>query len=142
MSLNRRNPAWVPSLWNDVFAPDWFGGMEKFSQNLPAVNIREGETNFILELAIPGRKKEDFNIEVDQDVLTISMESGEEKEEKEQTYTRREFRYTAFKRAFTLPESVDQDAIHADYQNGILRFTLPKKAEALPKQKRLIAIGG
>lgn len=124
-----------------MLTPDWFGGVDQFNQTLPAVNIREAEKEFVLELAIPGQKKEDFNVEIDNDVMTISMESREEKEEKEQPYTRREFRYTAFRRAFTLPETVDQDDIRADYKNGILRFTLPKKAEALPKPKRMIEIG-
>ncbi|MCO5724034.1 Hsp20/alpha crystallin family protein [Robiginitalea marina] len=142
MSLIRRNTGLMPSLWDEVLAPDWFGGIQKPLRNLPAVNIREEESQFILELAIPGQKKEDFNIEVDQDVLTISMESGEKKEETVKQYTRREFHYTSFKRAFTLPESVNQEDIRADYREGILRFSLPKKQEALPTKKRLIAIGG
>ena len=130
-----------PSFLNDVFTPDWFGGVDQFNHTMPAVNIREGEKDFTLELAVPGQKREDFNVEIDNDVLTISMESNDEKTEKEGEYTRREFRYTSFKRAFTLPETVNQDAIRADYKDGILRFTLPKKEEALPKPKRLIEIG-
>jgi HSP20 family protein len=141
MSLIRKNSGMFPSLWNDVFTPDWFGGVDQFNRSLPAVNIREGEKDFTLELAIPGQKKEDFNVEVDDDVMTISMESKMETSKKEENYTRREFHYSTFKRAFTLPESVDQDDIKADYTDGILRFTLPKKAEALPKPKRLIEIG-
>lgn len=141
MSLIRKNTGTFPSLWNDVFTPDWFGGVDQFNRSLPAVNIREGEKDFTLELAIPGQKKEDFNVEVDDDVMTISMESKTEASRKVDNYTRREFHYTTFKRAFTLPESVDQDDIKADYTDGILRFTLPKKAEALPKPKRLIEIG-
>ena len=141
MSLIRRNTGLFPSIWNDVLTPDWFGGTDQFNQTLPAVNISEGETDFTLELAIPGQKREDFNVEVDNDILTISMETKDEKSEKEGDYTRREFRYTSFKRAFNLPETVDQDDIKADYKDGILRFTLPKKQEALPKPKRLIEIG-
>ena len=141
MSIIRRNTGMFPNLLNDVFAPDWFGGVDQINRSLPAVNIREGEKEFTLELAIPGMKKEDFNVEVDEDVMTISMETKTETTKEEEKYTRREFRYNAFKRAFTLPESVDQDQITADYTDGILRFTLPKKAEALPKPKRLIDIG-
>ncbi len=141
MSLIRRNTGLFPGLWNDVLAPDWFGGVDQFNHTMPAVNIREGETDFTLELAVPGQKREDFNVEVDNDVLTISMESKEDKAEKEGEYTRREFRYSAFRRAFTLPETVNQEDIRADYKDGILRFTLPKKEEALPKPKRLIEIG-
>ncbi|MEJ2162860.1 MAG: Hsp20/alpha crystallin family protein [Robiginitalea sp.] len=141
MSLIRRNTGLFPSLWNDVVTPDWFGGVDQFNHTLPAVNIREGAKEFMLELAVPGQKKEDFNVEVDNDIMTVSMESGEEKEQKEQGYTRREFRYTSFKRAFTLPDTVDQEDIKAAYEDGILRFTLPKRAEALPKPKRLIEVG-
>ncbi|MGB5188794.1 Hsp20/alpha crystallin family protein [Robiginitalea sp.] len=141
MSLIRRNTELLPGLWNDVFTPDWFGGVDSTKSNLPAVNILEGETDFTLELAVPGQKKEDFNVELDNDVLTISMETQSEVDEKQAEYTRREFRYTSFKRAFTLPESVNQEAIKADYKDGILSFTLPKKEEALPRAKRLIEIG-
>ena len=141
MSLIRRNTGLFPSLWNDVVTPDWFGGVDQFNHTLPAVNIREGAKEFMLELAVPGQKKEDFNVEVDNDIMTVSMESGEEKEQKEQGYTRREFRYNSFKRAFTLPDTVDQEDIKAAYEDGILRFTLPKRAEALPKPKRLIEVG-
>ena len=141
MSLIRRNTDLLPGIWNDVFTPDWFGGMDSYKSNLPAVNIMEGERDFILELAVPGQKKEDINVELDNDVLTISMETQSEVDEKQGEYTRREFRYTSFKRAFTLPESVNQEDINADYKDGILRFTLPKKEEALPKAKRLIEIG-
>lgn len=141
MSLIRRNSGWMPSLWDEVLTPDWFGGIQKPLRNLPAVNIREEESQFILELAIPGRKKEDFNIEVDQDVLTISMDATGKQEENDKQYTRREFHYTSFKRAFTLPESVNQEDIRADYRDGILHLALPRKQEALPRQKRQIAIG-
>jgi HSP20 family protein len=141
MSLIRRNTGLFPSIWNDVLTPDWFGGVDQLNQTMPAVNIMEGEKDFTLELAVPGQKREDFNVEVDNDVLTISMDTRDEKSENEGDYTRREFRYTSFRRAFTLPETVDQDDIKADYKDGILRFTLPKKAEALPKPKRLIEIG-
>lgn len=109
--------------------------------SFPAVNIKENERDFELELAIPGQKKEDFNIEVDNNVLTVSMEDKHEDEATEGNYTRREFSYRAFKRAFTLPETVNEDGIDASYTNGILKFTLPKKEEALPKPKRMIEIG-
>ena len=140
MSIVRRNNLLFPSLMNEMFKPDWFGGMENFGHSLPAVNIKENERDFELEIAIPGRKKEDFNIEVDNNVLTISMEDQKEDQVKEENYTRREFSYNSFKRAFTLPETVNEEKINASYTDGILRFTLPKKEEALPKPKRLIEI--
>ena len=131
----------LPSLMNEIFKPDWFGGMENFGFNLPAVNIKENEKDFELELAIPGRKKEDFNIEVDDHVLTISAETKSEENVKEENYTRKEFSYESFKRSFTLPETVNEDKINAAYEDGVLKFTLPKKEEALPKPKRMIEIG-
>lgn len=138
--LAKRNSLILPSLMNDFFKPDWFGGMDTFN-NVPAVNIKENEKDFMLELAIPGFKKEDFNIEVDNDVLTISSEVKSEDEMKGDNYTRREFTVSSFKRAFTLPETVNEDAINAVYEGGILKLTLPKREEALPKPKRLIEIG-
>jgi HSP20 family protein len=125
---------------NEVFKPDWFGGMENFGNTFPAVNIRENERDFEVEIAVPGKKKEDFNIEVDNNVLTVSLEYKKEEEVKEDNYTRREFSFNSFKRAFTLPETVNEEKINASYTDGILRFTLPKKEEALPKPKRLIEI--
>ncbi len=139
--LAKRNNFIFPSVLDEFFKPDWFGGMNTLTTNVPAVNIKEGEKDFSLELSIPGFKKEDFNIEVDNDVLTISSEVKAEKETKEENYTRREFRVSSFKRAFTLPETVDAENINASYEDGILKLTLPKKEEALPKPKRLIEIG-
>ena len=141
MTIVRRKPAVLSDMWNDWLTPDWFGGTNQ-THNLPAVNIREAEKEFYLEFAIPGKKKEDFNVEVDDNLLTVSMENKEEREETDKGYTRREFNYSAFKRAFTLPETVDADKIEAKYENGILKFSLPKKQEALPKPKRLIEIAG
>lgn len=129
-----------PALMNEIFKPDWFGGMENLTSSVPAVNIKEGEEDFQLELAVPGHKKEDFNIEVDKDVLTVSLEIKSEETDKMENYTRREFTLKSFKRAFTLPESIDADKINAAYIDGILKFTLPKKEEALPKPKRLIEL--
>lgn len=140
MSIIRRNNLVFPSLMNELFKPDWFGGMENLSSNVPAVNIKENEKDFELELAVPGRKKEDFNIEVNENILTVSSEMTSENEVKEENYTRKEFGYTSFRRAFTLPESIDEDKIDALYEDGILKFVLPKKAEALPKPKRLIEL--
>lgn len=140
MSLVKRNNVIFPSLMNEFLSPDWFGGVDNFKQSVPAANVKETETEFVLELAIPGRKKEDFNVEVDNDLLTISSEvkSGENKEG--DGYTRREFTYASFKRVFSLPETISLDKINASYEDGILKFVLPKKEEALPKPKRLIEI--
>ena len=140
MSVVKRNNMLFPSLFNDLMGSDWFGGTERWNTAAPAVNIKDTEKSFELELAVPGVKKDDFTIEVDHDVLTISSEVTRENEESQEQYTRREFSYAAFKRAFTLPETVDSTKIDARYENGILTLTLPKKQEALPNPKRVIAI--
>ena len=140
MNLVKRNNLFFPSLINDLVGSDWLGGTEKWSTAVPAVNIKDTEKTFELELAVPGLKKDDFTVEVDHDVLTISSEMQSENEETQEKYTRKEFSYTAFKRSFTLPETVDGAKIDAKYQDGILKVTLPKKQEALPKPKRVISI--
>ena len=124
---------------NDFFKPDWFGSLET-NHRIPPVNIQENENDFLLELEIPGLKKEDFNIELDNDVLIISSEVKKGSEEKNENYTRKEFTVSSFRRAFTLPETVDSDEINAAYKAGILKISLPKKEEALPKPKRLVEI--
>ncbi|PIB28083.1 molecular chaperone Hsp20 [Maribacter sp. 4U21] len=140
MSIIKRNDMAFPSLMNEIFSPDWFGGMENHRSTVPAVNITDNETNYELALAVPGRNKEDFNIEIDDNVLSISAEVKKENESVEENYTRREFSFTSFKRAFTLPDTVNTEKIEASYENGILNFVLPKREEALPKPKRLIAL--
>ena len=140
MSLIKRNDVLFPSFMNEILKPDWFGGMENYNTNVPAVNIKENEKDFELELAVPGRKKEDFQIEVNENVLTISSETKSEENVDNENFTRREFSYTSFKRAFTLPETIDEEHIKATYEDGILTFNLPKKEEALPKPKRLIKL--
>lgn len=143
MNLIKRNTLPFPSIIDEFLKPDWLGGMQNFGANVPAVNIKESETEFAVELAAPGKKKEDFNIEVDDNVLTISAEAKNEREEKDEKgrYTRREFSYSSFKRAFTLPETVNEADIKASYEDGVLYITLPKREEALPKPKRMIEIG-
>ena len=141
MSIVKRNNLFFPSLMNDVLGPDWFGGMDRLNVNVPAVNIKEKDHGFELELAVPGANKNDFKEEVDNDVLTISSEGRTETAETKEKFTRKEFSYVAFKRAFTLPETVDGSKIDAKYERGVLKLAMPKKEEALPKPKRLIEIG-
>ncbi|MGV0996334.1 Hsp20/alpha crystallin family protein [Empedobacter falsenii] len=111
------------------------------SQNqFPAVNIKENEDSFEILLAAPGLNKEDFSIEIDENILKISSEFKQNEEVKDEKFSRREFNFSSFKRAFTLPETVNEDKIEASYVNGILQLVLPKKEEALPKEKRSIQI--
>lgn len=140
MNLIKRNAVPFPSIIDELLKPDWLGGMQSFNANVPAVNIKETDTSFGIELAAPGKKKEDFNIEIDHNVLTISSEEKTETEETQGKYTRKEFSYASFRRAFTLPETVNTEHINASYENGVLHVALPKREEALPKPKRLIEI--
>ena len=101
----------------------------KNNSDVPAVNIQEDEKQFLLELAVPGMKKDDFKIDLENQVLTISSEIKEETEETENNYTRREFVYNSFSRSFTLPKSIVSEKIKADYKDGILKISLPKNKE-------------
>lgn len=136
------NDYWFPSVIDEFLKPDFFGGKLSMGLEIPAVNIKETERNFELELAAPGKKKEDFIIEVDDHVLSISSEEKTERveENKEERYTRKEFGYSSFKRSFTLPDSVDESHIKATYKEGVLTLTMPKRKEALPKPKKMIEI--
>ncbi|MGL2966354.1 Hsp20/alpha crystallin family protein [Flavobacterium sp. XGLA_31] len=142
MNLIKRNHTNFPSMMDEFLKPDWFGGFQNFSLNTPAVNIKETDTDFTIELAAPGKQKEDFNIEVDNKVLTISSEAKNQHEETDKNgrYTRKEFSYSAFKRAFTLPDTINENDIKANYESGVLHIQLPKREDALPKAKRLIDI--
>jgi HSP20 family protein len=106
------------------------------AMNLPAVNISETSDNYELEFNVPGRKKEDFKITVDKNILTVSFEKKEETKEENKQFIKREFSSSSFKRSFTLDEKINADAINAKYENGILFLTLPKKEEVkvLPKE--------
>jgi HSP20 family protein len=124
----------VPTLFEDFFKPwtQWFddGGLMSRRANIPAVNIRENGDHYTVTLAAPGLKKEDFTIDVDGNMLTISSEKEESKEQKEDKFTRKEYSYSSFSRSFTLPEDVKQEAIDARYENGELKILLPRKQEA------------
>lgn len=105
--------------------------------NRPAANIIENEKDFMIELAVPGMDKEEFNIKLEDDILTISVERKEVEEKEERNFTRREFRYDGFKRSFSLPDIIDQDKIKADYKNGVLNVKLPKSEETKIKGREI-----
>lgn len=146
MNLIKRNPdTWLPSVFDDMFKNDWLGGttgVNRVGTSIPAVNIQENDENFLVEVAAPGKVKEDFKIELENDVLTISSEERKENEITENAgrFTRKEFSYSTFRRAFSLPESVESGKIAASYKNGVLEITLPKKEEAKVQAKRMIEI--
>ncbi len=135
----------LPSFFDDFFTRDlfdWTKSMSAFGSSVPAVNIKEDDNNFEVEVAVPGMKKDDFKVELDNDILTISSEKEDKHEEEDKNYRRREFRYSSFKRTFTLPENlVDVNKINAKYIDGVLHITIPKKEEAKPKPVKTIKIG-
>ena len=143
MTLVRYNNRF-PRFFDDFFTKDldrFFDGAS--ATHLPAVNVKEDEHGFAVEVAVPGFKKEDFKVELDQDVLTIASEQEEKHEEKDEqgNYVKREFRSQSFKRSFRLPKDVvDGDKIEARYEAGILYLTLPKREEVKPKPARMIDI--
>jgi HSP20 family protein len=129
-----RNGGSIPSLFDDFFRPwnEWFdgGGLMGTTMNVPAVNIVENKDDFAVALAVPGMKKEDFNIDMEGNMLTISCDKEAKKEEKDTRFTRMEYNYSSFSRSFTLPEGVNREKIDAHYEDGVLKLVLPKKEEA------------
>ena len=111
-----------------------------FNETAPPVNISETNKTFQLELSVPGMKKEDFKIEMEDRVLTISSEKEEERKEEDKNYRRMEFSCSSFTRSFTLPDNVDENNIHAKYSNGMLEVTLPKKEATISQQKKEISV--
>ncbi|HPE33950.1 MAG TPA: Hsp20/alpha crystallin family protein [Bacteroidales bacterium] len=139
-----RNKDMFPSIFREFFDRDFFdtANMGFNDSTMPAVNIKETKDDFLVEVAAPGLKKEDFKIELDNNLLIISSEKEDRKEEsKEGEYTRQEFSYQSFKRTFTLPSTIEEKDIKAKYKDGILNITLPKKEEAKEKPKKMISIG-
>jgi len=131
---------WLDDIFNRDLIPSVFTSNFNTGITLPKVNIKETANDFAVEMAVPGLKKSDFQIDIDNQVLSISTETKEDNEHKEENYTRREFGYSSFKRTFTLPESVNADKINAIYNEGILSILLPKKEEAKQKPARSIKI--
>lgn len=128
-----------PTVFEDFFKPwnEWFdnGGFLGKVMKMPAVNVTDNKDNYLVSLAAPGMKKNDFKIDVEGNMLTISNEKEENKEEKETRYTRKEYNYSSFSRSFTLPDEVIKDKIEATYEDGVLKLRLPKTEES----KKIIA---
>lgn len=139
MAIIRKTNNWLPSIFNDFFGNEW---MENNSKMSPAINIKQDENRFVVEVAAPGIKKEDCNISIEDDNnLVISYEKNNEIEEKDNksTYLRREFSYTQFQRKMILPDYVEKDKITANIENGVLTINIPefKEEEKASKTKRI-----
>ena len=128
-----------PSLMNEFFNDDF--GLNFFNRNysVPSVNSLENNDSFEIDLAVPGMKKEDFSIELNDKILVISSESSNNIENDNMRLN--EFNFSSFQRSFRVPDSVDQDKIKANYKNGILKIKLPKRKENISKPNRVINIG-
>jgi HSP20 family protein len=120
-----------PSAFDEFFKPwnEWFenGGLPTKTTTMPAVNLTEDATKYQVSMAAPGLKKEDFHIDVDGNMLTIRSEKENNREEKDEKFTRKEYSYTSFSRSFSLPEDVKQESIDARYTDGVLNIILPRK---------------
>ena len=149
MSIVKRN-GWLfddmPTLFNDFISRDlWNWGLGNNSSTnttIPAINVKETNDNFEVEVAAPGMNKKDFKVELNGNMLTISSEKRNEWQENEnEKYSRREFSYQSFQRTFQLPKDVvDEDKIQAKYENGLLHLTIPKKEHAKQRPPRMIEI--
>jgi len=145
MKLAKRNEPYYPSFFDRFFnneLMDWdYSNFSSTNTSLPAVNVKETDDDFVIEVAAPGMDKNDFKVNFKNNVLTISSEKKNETEEKKESYTRREFSYQSFQRSFTVAENaVVGDKIAAKYNNGILHITLPKREEVKPQPERQIKI--
>ena len=136
-TIVRKNqvPVWG-TFFDDVLVKDLFNWNDKnfaeFGNTLPSVNVKETDSNYEIDLAAPGMKKDSFKISLDKNILTVSSENKSENEEKDENgkYTRREFNYQSFSRSFTLPkDTVDSENIEANYVDGILKISVPKKVK-------------
>lgn len=140
MNTLKRNYGFAfPALMNELLLPE-FQDLQTLGMKIPAVNIKENEQGFALELLAPGLKKTDFNLELNQKTLTISVENKKIETETNEKFTRREFQLSAFKRSFTLPENIDENSIDASYKDGILNVFFPIKKESTQSAKRMIEI--
>jgi HSP20 family protein len=118
---------YVDDFFNDTYRKmlNW-EGIDSDGMTVPAVNVSDHDDNYELHLAAPGMKKEDFQVNINENVLVIRAERKAERKDDESAYTRREFRYHSFERRFTLPEDINHEKIKARYEDGILKVSLPK----------------
>lgn len=136
--LNRNS--WMPEVFNDFFSNDF---MTRANATAPAINVKESDREYTVELAAPGLKKEDFNVNIDRDGnLHIHMESKNEskEEDKKSHYLRREFSYSKFEQTLLLPDDVDKDGIEAKVNDGVLTVSLPKLEKVAEKTVKQIEV--
>ena len=137
-----RNKRFLPSFEDDFFGKDFLADFfdNTANKSIPEVNVIETAEEFKIDVAAPGLAKEDFKIDVHNNMLTISSEKELKNLEEKEKFVRREFSYSSFQRSFSLPESVNQEKISAKHKDGILTIAIPKRDEAKEKPKREIKI--
>ncbi len=145
MTLVKRDVGYVPALSNlfdDFFTRDLFNWPSNSSTgtSIPKVNIYETDNEFHVEMAAPGMTKDDFKVELDNNMLTISSQKETKDEEDNKNYQRREYSFQSFVRTFHLPDSAEAEKINAKYADGILNLVIPKKEEAKRKPAKTIKI--
>jgi HSP20 family protein len=123
-------------LFRDSFATEGTRDAEALTSTTfaPPVDVYEDEHNVTLKIEVPGIDEKDIDVRIENNTLTVHGERKYEKEEKEENYRRVERQYGSFTRTFSLPNTVDQESVQADYDKGVLKIKLAKKAEAKPKQ--------
>ena len=140
MTLLEKTPSLLPDVFSGFFDDDRFLNMDvrkNWAAKVPAANVFEHDDDFVIDLAAPGMKKDDFKLIIENRTLWISAEVEAEKQEEMPDYTRREFNYSAFKRSFALPENVNVEKIKAKYENGLMKIIIPKLevAKKLPRKE-------
>lgn len=142
LPVAKKERRFFPSIVDEFFGRDLMPDLFDFETgvNMPSVNIIEGKEDYRIEVAAPGLDKKDFKLNLDNNVLTITSEKEDKREEEKERYMRREFHYSSFKRSFTLPQSVDAANITANHNNGVLTIVIPKREEAKQKQAKQIEI--
>ena len=136
-----RTNSWIPTVFNDLFDADF---MPRANATAPAINVKENDKEYTVELAAPGMQKEDFNVHInDEGNLVVKMEHKQEhkEEDKNTRYLRREFSYSKYEQTLILPDDVKKDAISAKVEHGVLTVQLPKVVEEKVKVSRQIEIG-
>lgn len=143
MTIVKRNinSPYFPDWLEDFFSGEVFNPLIKSRvSSIPMVNVFENDKSFRIEVAVPGIRKEDIKINLDNDIIKISAELENEIEEENEKCTKREYSYRSFSRSFTLPESVDTEKIDAKSDDGILKITIKKKEEDIVKPPKEITI--
>ena len=135
--INRPAAKQFDNFFSDFFTPSVWSNPSGEVNRIPAANVLETPAAYVLEINAPGRNKEDFKVNTDKDLLTISYEKKEENTTEGQNTVRREFYYNSFKRSFSLDEKIDASNIQAKYENGILKIDLPKKPEVQQQPKQI-----